>query len=657
MDNAERAAQLGIQTQYWDARGQHRTADSEALDRMIEALSLNGAGPRHLIRQTCAVRDHRERQVRLEAAPGCEIAWTITGDRHSLSGTGQSPLLAVPDDLPVGSYRLRVTARSPEGERSEDATLLVAPERAYQGDENAPRRVWAVAVQLYSVRSRRNWGHGDFTDLAALIDLAGDLGAAGIGLNPLHALFDDEADASPYSPNSRLFLNPRYIDVEAIPEFPGLREAGLDAEVEALRQQEFIDYRGVVAAKLKGLRVAFEAFRRSADRSRQHALEAFRRNRAPALTQFACFEGLRGHYRQPWWEWPTEWRRPNVHFLRMLRKSNEDEIAYHEFVQWIADQQLLQCRERAKQRGLPIGLYLDVAVGVRADGFDAWSEQDSILSTVEIGAPPDMLNTAGQKWGLAGVSPVGLEARGFESFRNVLRAAMRYAGAIRLDHVMGLQRQFLIPSGMKPDRGMYVRSSLDAMLAVTAQESVANKCIVIGEDLGTVLDGFRETLADWGLWSYQVMLFERGWKSAFRKPEEYRENAIATFATHDLPTFLGWLESRDLAVKRALGLDPGETDEQRESALAALRHALSERGVQTLDLASVTAYLAATPTRLLVVTMEDALGLVEQVNVPGTVNEHPNWRRRLPVSLEDMMQASALPALAAVMSGAGRRVG
>jgi 4-alpha-glucanotransferase len=239
----------------------------------------------------------------------------------------------------------------------------------------------------------------------------------------------------------------------------------------------------------------------------------------------------------------------------------------------------------------------------------------------------------------------------------VLRAAMRYAGAIRLDHVMGLQRQFLIPSGMKPDRGMYVRSSLDSMLAVTAQESVANRCIVIGEDLGTVLDGFRETLADWGLWSYQVMLFERGWGGEFRKPQDYRENAIATFATHDLPTFLGWLEGRDLAVKRGLGLDPGETDEQRQAAIAALRRALSERGVDTLDLAAVTACLAATPARLLIVTMEDALGLIEQVNVPGTVTEHPNWLRRLPVPLEEMKDASALPALAAVMSGAGRQAG
>src|SRR5262249_37874512 len=270
-----------------------------------------------------------------------------------------------------------------------------------------------------------------------------------------------------------------------------------------------------------------------------------------------------------------------------------------------------------------------------------WSEQDSILSTLEIGAPPDLLNTAGQKWGLAGVSPIGLEARAFEPFRRVLRAAMRYAGAIRLDHVMGLQRLFLLPRDMAPDRGMYVHSNLDALLAVTAQESVASKCIVIGEDLGTVSQGFRETLADWGIWSYQVMLFERTWDGRFHPPGTYRENALATFATHDLPTLLGWLEGRDLAVKRALAIDPGESDEQRQAALAALRNALSTHSAPAPDLVSVTSYLAATPARLVMVTMEDLLGVTEQVNLPGTVDEHPNWRRRLPLMLEDLKEGTA----------------
>jgi 4-alpha-glucanotransferase len=536
----------------------------------------------------------------------------------------------------------------PRREECADANLLVAPMRCWQGSS---RRLWALAVQLYGVRSRRNWGHGDFTDLYDLIDLAADLGAAGIGLNPLHALFDH--DASPYSPSSRQFLNPRYIDVEAVPEFPGLH-AELEQEIAALRRRDLLDYSGVVAAKDKALRLAYEVFRRSANSERAREFEQFRQSRGVQLAQFACFEMLRKSLARPWTQWPIEWRTPNDSPLAQLRGEREEEVGYFEFLQWIAHQQLDRCRERASRRGLSLGLYLDIAVGTRADGYDAWSEQDAILSTVELGAPPDMLNTAGQKWGIAGVNPVGLEARDFEPFRRVLQAAMRYAGAIRLDHVMGLERQFLVPSGMPAERGLYVASPFPALLAVTAQESISHRSIVIGEDLGTVPENFRETLADWGIWSYLVMIFERGANGAFRVPRDYRESALATFATHDLPTFAGWKSGADLALKRALGMDPGETEDDRRAAVAALEAALAANGLASFDFLSVARYLAATPSRLLVISMEDALDVAEQVNVPGTVDEHPNWRRRLPIALEDLRHDGRLAALAEAMTAAGR---
>ena len=503
------------------------------------------------------------------------VQWGIETDYLDAFGQRRS------SDPNAVARMIEILSQNGERPASRDATLLLAPERAFQGDENGPRRLWALAVQLYGVRSHRNWGHGDFTDLAGLIDLAGDLGAAGVALNPLHALFDDPAEASPYSPNSRLFLNARYIDVEAIPEFPGLRAAGMEQEIAALRQGEMIDYRGVVAAKTRALRLAYDAFRQQRKSTRQREFESFRQERGPALARFACFEHLRSRFPEPWWEWPSEWQEPDTETLEMLRRTHQKSIAFHEYVQWIADQQLGRCRDRAAERGMPIGLYLDLAVGVRPDGFDAWNDQDTLLRTVEIGAPPDILNTAGQKWGLAGVNPVALERHAFEPFRGVLRASMRYAGAIRMDHVLGLQRLYLVPAGMKADKGVYVRLPFHALLAVIAQESVDNKCIVIGEDLGTVPENFRETLADWGIWSYQVMLFERAWDGSFHPPENYRENALVTFATHDLPTFAGWTERRDLAVKRELAIDPGETDDERSAAQSALRNALSQRGMQT----------------------------------------------------------------------------
>jgi 4-alpha-glucanotransferase len=232
---------------------------------------------------------------------------------------------------------------------------------------------------------------------------------------------------------------------------------------------------------------------------------------------------------------------------------------------------------------------------------------------------------------------------------------MRHAGAVRLDHVLGLRRLFVIPHGMKAQDGTYIEMPFEALLAVVAQESVRQRCIVVGEDLGTVPEGFRETIGEWGLWSYLVMMFERHWDNgSFRAPDEYKRNALATFNTHDLPTFAGWTAEHDIRVKRALGLDPGETEDERQRTLAHLRAALAAQGHGTPDFPGVAKYLAATPSRLVVVAMEDALGLIDQPNIPGTIDEHPNWRRRLPVGIEELPDHPGLRALAAIMSEAGR---
>jgi 4-alpha-glucanotransferase len=276
------------------------------------------------------------------------------------------------------------------------------------------------------------------------------------------------------------------------------------------------------------------------------------------------------------------------------------------------------------------------------------------LSGTAVGAPPDILNTAGQNWGLAGFNPVGLEDRQFDPFSRMLRASMRYAGAIRLDHVLGLKRLYVIPHGMRAIQGAYIRFPFEALLAVAAHASVEYRCIVIGEDLGTVPDNFRETLADWGLWSYQVMLFERGWDGAFSAPDNYRQNALVTFGTHDVSTFAGWRGHRDLAVKRALGIDPGETSEQRQGAFHALDQALRQRGIDGADFPAVANFLAGTPSRLLVISLEDLLGIRDQVNLPGTVDEHPNFRQRLPIGLEELRNHGEVTRVAGIMRSAGR---
>jgi 4-alpha-glucanotransferase len=651
---AKRAARWGVETHFRDAQGRRRTADPQALARVLAALAGGEPPAPRLRSRTVILRHGPGARVRIKKDARTPVRWEIFSDERIEGGESVSSILVLPDDLPPGVYGLKIAAHSSGAPRGEEATLLSAPCHTFQGPPEGPRRLWALAVQLYGVRSRRNWGHGDFTDLVGLLALAAELGAAGVALNPLHALFDDRADAaSPYSPNSRLFLNPLYIDVDAIPEFPGLDAAGLRPEIEALRQRKLVDYAGVARVKTRALRLAYGSFRR-ADPARQQGFADFRKERGAALGRFACFEFLRRSLDKTWPHWPEPWRNPTDADLAELRGRDGEEIAFFEFVQWIADRQLRACRQRAHDLALPIGLYLDIAVGVRPEGFDAWSDQDSVMSGLAVGAPPDPYNTAGQNWGLAAFNPVALERKAFRPFRQMLQASMRHAGAIRLDHVLGLKRLYLIPDGMRPDQGVYVRFPFQALLAVTALESVARRCLVIGEDLGTVPEDFRATLADWGIWTYQVMLFERDPDGSFLPPERYRENALVTFSTHDLATFAGWASGRDLAVKRGLDMDPGETDAQREAALHALRTALSTVGAADLDFPSVARFLARTPARLLVIAVEDALGVCDQANVPATIDEHPNWRRRLPVLLEELAFYAGLQAVAEVMKSAGR---
>jgi 4-alpha-glucanotransferase len=300
---------------------------------------------------------------------------------------------------------------------------------------------------------------------------------------------------------------------------------------------------------------------------------------------------------------------------------------------------------------MSIGLYLDTAIGVDPGGADSWMEQGTVLQGLSVGAPPDQFNPAGQDWGLTAYNPHGLVARNFDPFRQMLRAAMRYAGAVRIDHVLGLMRLFVIPHGFPASRGAYIRLPFADMLAVVAEESRQWKCITIGEDLGTVPEGFRDKLSAWGVWSYLVMLFERDGSGAFQPPERYREFAIATLNTHDLATFAGWIGGHDLAVKHAIGVDPGETADDRENSRNALKAALG-KGQPSFD--DIAEFLAGTPTRLVSISMEDVLGVEDQPNVPGTIDEHPNWRRRCPKPLEELASDQRLRRIAEMFSRAGR---
>jgi 4-alpha-glucanotransferase len=640
MDLFAQAKSQGIQTEFLDGQGHRRVTDAAALKIILDALPPQTPGP--FIGGPVVVRSGRPARTELSAGTRLPARWQIvSGPKVIAEGEASDRVITWPRDLPLGVHRLRLMDDSLA---TEDLPLLSAPERAFGGDFD---RCWLLAVQLYSVRSARNWGIGDFTDLEALIELADHLGADGVGLNPLHALFDDRpGDCSPYSPNSRLLLNALFVDPERIPEFRQ-DDATRDALAQA-RAGDIVEYVAVAGLKWRALRAAFDAFKADATQGRRQEFEKFRSERGSLLSRFACFETLRHKFKMPWWEWPEPWRQPDDAKCAELRKGTDAaEIEFIEFVQWTADRQLAAAKDRAHQLGMRVGLYLDVAVGVQSDGFDAWNEQAAISRLLGVGAPPDPLNTAGQSWGLAGFNATGLELQSFEPYREMLRASMRHAGAIRLDHVLGLKRLYLVPQGFSAADGVYVQMPFEALLAATAQESVANRCVVIGEDLGTVPEGFREQIADWGIWSYLVMMFEREDHGPFKGIDHYMANALVTFNTHDLSTYAGWRSFSDLKTKRALGIDPGESDDARWQALAMLDEVLRHHGIERNDLNSIANFLARTKSRMLAIALEDLLGVVDQPNIPGTVNEHPNWRRRLPVSLEQIVSKIDVAALKA----------
>jgi 4-alpha-glucanotransferase len=634
MELFDRAKELGIQAEFVDGQGHRHVTDEAALRIILDAMPAEL--PRRLLGGPVVIRAGQPLRTPLGEAARFPVSWKVFASQKVTAleviaeGEASDGTIVWPADLPVGTHRLQLVDAA---SYTEEAPLIVAPPQAYGGDFDC---CWLLAVQLYSVRSARNCGIGDFTDLEAVIGLAADLGAGGVGLNPLHVLFDDRpGDCSPYSPNSRLFLNPLYIDVEKLPGVALERSA-----VAELRQGDIVDYATVAKLKWQALRSAFDKFKADAAPGDRREFKEFRAERGTVLARFACFEVLRHKFQKPWWEWDESWRQPDEARCAALRRGKDRAaIEFVEFVQWIADRQLRDCRDLAASLGMKVGLYLDVAVGVQSDGFDAWNEQAAISRHLAVGAPPDALNTAGQNWGLAGFNAAGLLMTSFAPFREMLRAAMRYAGAIRLDHVLGLKRLYLVPHGFAADNGVYVLMPFEALLAVTAQESVAHRCVVIGEDLGTVPEGFREQMADWGIWSYLVMMFERDDRGAFRGLDHYAANALVTINTHDLSTYAGWRSFSDLKLKRSLGIDPGESDDARWHALTMLTDTLRYHGIHRHDLYAVTEFLARTRSRLLAISLEDLLGVIDQPNIPGTVDEHPNWRRCLPLAVGDITAA------------------
>lgn len=612
---------LGIECSFVDVDGVERQADEPTLRLLIKMLRSGKKDAEEAL----VVRHGNASGLAAVARNQPHPSLTLRKRDHVLA-SGDDPQSLLPDDLPYGSYRvdIGVANRVPKG-----IDLLHTPSRAYQPPFALQgRKSWVVSVQLYSLCNERNFGHGDFTDLLQLVELVAGAGGGGVGVNPLHALNEARpADASPYAPSSRRFLNWLYIDVAALPHVSA-------SEIEALRPGDkpgdgLIDYQAVAAAKERALRLAWHRFVERGTEAERAAFAAFRGEMGEVLRRYAAFCCLRRREGGSWRHWPTPWTHPTSQDIARLASDNAEEVGFHEFVQFHAHRQLARCRQLADDRHLEIGLYLDIAVGVDPDGFDAWNEPDAFFDGLTIGAPPDALNRSGQNWGLTSFNPRSLRRLAYAPFRAMLAANMRYAGVVRLDHVMGLSRIYVIPPDAAPTKGVYVRLPLQDLLAVASLESQFHRCLIVGEDLGTVPDGLRDQLRAHGIWTYRVVMFERG-ATGFLPPESYPEAALATFSTHDLPTFAGWVSGDDLKLAQTLGLKNPESRESRIAAVSDLtRLATGGHAAAPLEFSDLARFLCRTPSRLISFAYEDLIGSSTQINVPGTHLEYPNWRHRV----------------------------
>ena len=562
----------------------------------------------------------------------------------------------IKDDVDLGYYDLRV--RTKNGEYR--SLLAVAPDACYQMDKKGKEKLFGFSLQLYSLKSKRNWGVGDFTDLMNFIDISVRSNADVIGLNPLNVLCHDYPEsASPYNSVSRLFLNPIYIDVEKTPYYEEAYDKDWDAINEA-KTQEKIAYAVVYNAKIRGLKNIFERMMGDNTSYYYEEFQKFKELEGAELHRLAVFEAIRHERFLREENVSNEWRKTYYNSLNpeVEKFANErrDEIEFYKFLQFEADRQLRMVKEKIDECGMSIGLYRDLPVGVSRDSAEVWGDNFLYMQESGAGAPPDNYFPTGQKWGLGAFNPFELKERGYKPFIKILRANMKYAGALRVDHVMGLSRLYIIPE--KNDNGTYVYYNQEDMLNILALESHLNKCVVAGECIGNVEHGFEEMLENKNIYRLGVLWSERKEDGlSLKKPYEYEKKYFASVGTHDMPPLKAWWFGREISIMKELKLFTEEEARNsfcwREAERRSLLKGLDEEQVWPHDRMrgadyiygegypegieeAVNAYMAKSNSEVFMIQPEDMFHLISLQNLPGTDMEHPNWRTRLPVDIEDM---------------------
>lgn len=569
--------------------------------------------------------------------------------------------------------------------------IIVTPEHCFEAPAIvAGKRLWGIAVQLYSLRADDNWGVGDFRDLRNLIQLAAPLGCGIIGLNPLHALMPaNPAHISPYSPSNRQFLNVLYISVEDVPDLAEcaparkrVAEAQFQATLKELRATRNVDYVRVAAAKFEILSLLYANFREqhlSANTPRGAAFRQFQTIQGEPLRLHAIYDALDGHLRLQgpqywgWPSWPEEYRDPTSPAVQRFARERPEDVEYFQYLQWLAAEQLSAAQSAARHAGMAVGMYGDVAVGANPAGSETWSNRHLYLQGASVGAPPDALALKGQDWGIPPQDPNELRTQQYEPFINLVRNMMRYVAALRFDHVMTLYRLWWVPRGLLSKDGTYVHYPLADLIAILALESQRNHCIVIGEDLGTVPEAMTEAMEHYRAYHYKVLLFEQLPDGTFKQPNVYVPGAMAVVTTHDLPTLRGWWEVSDVTLRAQLDLYP--SDELRQQAYDArvkdrvsLLRALVAAGLwywrdgeplppySAALSRAVHAFIGLSSANIALLQIEDLIGMTDPVNVPGTDTEHANWQRKVSASIADIFSNPATKDILAAMEVARRGV-
>ena len=652
-----RARAAGVAISFGDATGQHHEVPEATLEAVLAAMGAGqdeppGPSPPVVVLRRGESSSQRSAHSFLPPERA----------RLVLESGEERPLPAEPPgDLPLGYHRVEGDGWS--------TMLVVAPSRCHLPEWlDRGGRAWGFAAQLYAARSRASWGFGDLGDLAMLAgpEVAGEVGAAFVLLNPLHAAAPTQP--SPYFPSTRLFRNPLYLRVEAVAELARLdqesraRVAELAVAGRRLGLGARIDREAVYRLKDEALRRCHQAL--DGVQERLAGLAAYRAA-TPGVDDFATFCGLQHEFGPDWRAWPAAYRHPGNAAARRWAADHPGEVRYHAWLQWLLEEQL------AAVPPLPVGLLGDLAIGVDPAGFDAWTFQGELASGVTVGAPPDLLGPHGQDWGLPPFVPARLTATGYQPFARTVRAGMAGVQGLRIDHVMGLFRLFWVPEGLPPAEGTYVRYPAEDLLGVLALESERARALVIGEDLGTVAPGVRERLAAERVLSYRLAWFERDPDPGAgrerpgggrRRAADYPRLALTAATTHDLPTVTGFFSGEDLAHLHDIGVVSGadlagaaasqQADREELADLLIAEGLLAPEHADDLDELRVAlhAFLARTPSMLVAATLEDAVATSERPNVPGTIDQHPNWCLPLPVLLDELAADPRVRRLAGVLA-------